>query len=133
MPTTQNKTYRSTDDLLQAVSQLKPRDLDKFVSQTLAIRAKRNASNLSRRESELLLKINKGLPVRVQKRFDELNEKREAATLTKEEHHELLRLINRIENADAKRIEMLGELAQIRQQPIRELMKELGIGQPEYV
>lgn len=133
MPTAQNKTYRSTDDLLRAVSQLKPKEFEKFLAQTLVIRAKRNASNLSRRESELLLKINKGLPARIQKRFDELNTKRENATLTKEEHQELLRLINRIENQDAKRIEMLGELAQIRQQPIRELMKELGIGQIKYV
>lgn len=69
----------------------------------------------------------------MQKRFDELVKKRQSETLTPKEHKELLSLINRIEKSDARRIEWLGELAQIKQKSLRELMKELGIGQPDYV
>lgn len=57
MSTPQNKT-RSTNELPEAVSQLKPREFDKFVKETLALRAKRNAPSASRKESKLLLKIN---------------------------------------------------------------------------
>lgn len=83
-------------------------------------------------EAELLEQINQGLPPDVQQRYDELTAKRRAETLTPEEHEELLDLINRIEQADAERIQVLAELAQLRGVSVPALMDELGIRRPAY-
>ncbi|CAN2042005.1 hypothetical protein GMMP15_660048 [Candidatus Magnetomoraceae bacterium gMMP-15] len=64
--------------------------------------AKRKAPSLSKKESELLFKINRGLPSKIQRRFNELTAKRQAETLTPSEHKELLKLIEQIENMDAE-------------------------------
>jgi pyridoxal biosynthesis lyase PdxS len=71
-----------------------------------------------------LHKINKELPVKTQKRFDELNKKRQAETLTPSEYKELLSLIERIEKSDSVRIGHLAELARIRGISLIDLMKE---------
>lgn len=94
------------------------------MSQVISLRAKRKSPGLSKKETELLLKINKELPAKTQKRFDELNKKRQAETLTPSEHKELLSLIERIEKSDSVRIGHLAELARIRGIPLIDLMKE---------
>jgi hypothetical protein len=132
MASTHHKTNLSTNELLQAVAQLKPRELERFVKEAIALQAKRCAPSLSHTETELMLKINQGLPQRVQRRFDELVEKRNTETLTLKEHEELLRLVNRKEKLNARRIESLADLAKLRHLSLRELMKQLGIGQTDY-
>ena len=129
MPTIQSKNSALTNKLLQATANLSPRELENFVNQAIILRAKRNAPNVSHDEAELLLKINQGLSPKMQRRFDELVEKLQAETMTAREREEFLRLTNRIEKQDAKRIALLGKLAEIRQQTLDEVTKDLGIGQ----
>ena len=129
MPTIQSKNGALTNKLLQATANLSPRELENFVNQAIILRAKRNAPNVSHDEAELLLKINQGLSPKMQRRFDELVEKLQAETMTAREREEFLRLTNRIEKQDAKRIALLGKLAEIRQQTLDEVTKDLGIGQ----
>jgi hypothetical protein len=129
MASLQHKTNLSANELLQAVAQLKPHELERFVKEAIALQARRSAPSLSHTETELMLKINQGLPPRVQRRFDELVEKRNTETLTLKEHEELLRLVNRKEKLNARRIEFLADLAKLKQLTLRELMENLGIGQ----
>ena len=129
MPTTLSNNGNSTAKLLQATANLSSLELDNFVNQALIIRATRHSSNVAQSEAELLLKINQGLSPKTQKRFDELAEKLEFGKMTIEENEEFLRLTNRIEKQDAKRIELLGKLAEARKQTLDEVMKDLGIGQ----
>lgn len=133
MSTIQIKSEVSLDELLNGVEQLSTSELKQFVSQVLVLLARRRAPSMPKDEAELLQKINQGLPPEVQQRFDELTAKRRAETLTPDEYQELLNLIDRIEQSDAKRVEYLAELAQLRNIPIRTLMKELGIRPPAYV
>ena len=133
MPTVLNQANRSVNELLQAVAQLRPEEAEDFFAQAQALRARRRAAGLSREETLMLRQINRGLPARVQQRFDELAASRRDATLSAEEQREFLQLVNRIEKADARRIEWLGELALWRSQPLREVMRELGIGNVGYV
>jgi hypothetical protein len=133
MPTIQVKSEVTLDELLNGVEQLNTPDLEFFVSQVLVLQARRRAPCLPRDEAELLQKINQGLPADVWQRFDELNEKRRAETLTSEEHEELLELIDEIEQWDARRVEYLAALAQLRNMSIRSLMNQLGIHRPAYV
>jgi hypothetical protein len=133
MPTTQPTNNFSSNELLQAAAQLNPAELEKFVAEAIALRAQRQTANLSAQESELLLKINRGIAPKTQRRFDELVAKRQNETLAPEEHRELLRLTDKIEKADAKRIELLAELARIRRKTFDEVFAELGIGLAENV
>ena len=133
MPTVLNQANRSVDDLLQAVAQLKPEEAERFFAQAQALRARHRAVSLPRGETVLLRQINRGLPERVQQRFDELVAKRRADTMTADERREFLQLVNRIEKHDARRVEWLGQLARLRGQSLREVMQELGIGNSSYV
>ncbi len=128
MSTLQSKNGNSTARLLLETANLSSFELDNFVSQAIVLRAKRNALNIAHDEAKLLLKINQGLSLTSQKRFDDLAEKLQSETMTLEEREEFLILTNRIEKQDAKRIELLGKLAEIREKSLDEVMKDLGIG-----
>jgi len=52
-------------------------------------------------EAELLEKIKQGIPKTVQKRYDELTEKLHEETISREEHQELLGLVDQVELAGA--------------------------------
>jgi hypothetical protein len=123
----------STEQLLNAIAQMPQPELETFVEQVLKLRAQRQAPSLSAAESELLFKINQGIPAALQHRFNELVVKRQALTLTESEHAELIQLGNRIEQLDADRIESLAALAKLRQRSLREIMQDLGIQPPPCV
>jgi len=125
-------TQVSSDELLNGVEQLSLSELEQFVNRVLALQAKRKAPSLSQDETQLLMKINQGLPPDVQRRYDELSVKRRAETITLAEHQELLELIDQIEKSDAERIRLLAELARMRQTSLSALMEELGIRTPAY-
>ena len=132
MTTSQIHSDVSLAELLNGVKRLDTVALERFADEVLAIRAQRRAPSLSQEESELLMKINQGLPREVRTRFAELNEKRRAETLTEEEHAKLLQLVDQIEAHDVERVKNLGKLAQLRNVPVRTLMKQLGIQRPAY-
>lgn len=123
----------SSEDLLKAVGQLSQSDLRKFISQAIAIQAQRTTSSLMQRESELLLKINQGIPLDIQKDYNDLIAKRDAETLTNHEYKELLNLTQQIEKQQAQRIEHLAELASLRGISLNTLMENLGIPTQSYV
>jgi hypothetical protein len=56
----------STEQLLNAIAQMPSTELEVFVEQVLKLRAQRQAPSLSSTESELLLKINQGIPTDLQ-------------------------------------------------------------------
>jgi len=132
MPTVKVKAQLTADDLLQAVKQLDPSELEGFVWQIIAFQAHRKAKGLSKEESELLIKINQGIPPVIQERYDKLIVKRQSETLTPGEYDELLRLTDQIEKLDAERVEYLKELVCIRQTSLTALMEELDIQTPNY-
>ena len=114
MSTVKVEIQLSSQELLKAVEQLSLTDLEQFVSQVLLLQAQRKANSLPQAEAELLQKINQGIPSDTQKNYDELIAKRQAETLTPEEHSELLRLTEQIEKLQAQRLESLAELARLR-------------------
>lgn len=122
----------TTDELLRAVKQLNKNDLEKFASQVLNLRAKEQAPSLPKSEAELLQKINQGLPTDLLAQYSELAAKRQAETLTPEEHAELLKLTDQIEHQEAERAKSLAELAQLRQTSTTDLINELGIQAPSH-
>ncbi len=120
------------NEVLNGIAQLDIPELEQFVSQVSRLLARRKAPSLPQREAELLQEINRGLPLAVQRRYDELNTKLHEEQLTSEEHQELLALIDPVELADAERLKHLIELAQLRGVSLDTLMDELGIHQVPY-
>src|SRR5262245_33858290 len=51
-----------TDQLLRAALQMPEEELQRFVARLLTLKARQKTPTLSERESELLIKINQGLP-----------------------------------------------------------------------
>jgi hypothetical protein len=117
----------SAAEMLDNASRLDSQALDQFVQKLIALRARRRLNGPGAHESALLEKINRGLPTEQLQRFLQLQERREAETLTESEHQELMTLIADIERLDAERVHYLGELAQLRKIPVRQLMRELGL------
>jgi len=132
MPVVQVEAQLPTDELLRAVGQLNQSDLEQFVSQVIALRAKRQAPSLPRVESELLLKINEEVPSDIQTRYKELIAKRQAEALTPDEYKELLQLTQQVEKLEVRRVEYLAELARLRRTSLTALMENLGIRPPAY-
>lgn len=127
MPVIQLKAELSFDQLVKAVRQLSADEREKLLSKVISFRPLYEEHRLTADESDLLMKINQGVPDAVQKRYNELIAKRNDKTLTDEEYNELLQLTEKVELLDAKRLEYLTELAHIRNKPLGLLMDELAI------
>ena len=127
MPTLKIEAQISALDLLQAVQQLSQPELEQFIEQILQFKAQKNAPNLSKQESDLLLKINQNLPIILQKKYEILIKKRHQENLTESEYEKLVELTDQVEKYQAKRIEYLTQLAQIRQISVSDLMAEMGV------
>lgn len=92
----------------------------------------RDVSHLSKAEADLLQKINLGLPPETWERYYALIAKRRAETLTPEEQATLIQISDQIEQANARRIQDLLELASLRGTSLEAVMQELGIESPTY-
>jgi len=130
MPSIQVNVELSFNQVVNAVKQLPEAEQEKLLSQFAAVRPLYEDHRLQPDESELLIKINQGIPEKLQRKYNELLHKRDEKTLTNDEYEELLRLTDQMEILDAKRIEHLTELANIRNKPLVLLMDELGIKPP---
>lgn len=106
-------------------------DINDYVVNAVQERLLRDQKNepprLSKKESELLQKINIGLSQEVWQRYRELIEKRQDENLIADEQNELIKMSDRLEEINASRMEHLLELAQVRGIPLRVLMEQLGI------
>lgn len=119
---------RVEPDLAEAYNSAPPKEqarLKAVLRTELRLVRKPAAPHLSKKESELFLKINRGLPEEQWQRMAELNEKLEDAGLTEEEHAELLRLAKRSERLQVERLRAVIELAKLRQVEPEEMMRKL--------
>lgn len=123
MPTIQIET----DQLMQAALQMSREELEHFVTRLFALKAGQETPSLSERETELLLKINQGLPLDIQQQLHELIVKRQTGTISAKELRKLKELTDLVEASDAERLNRLTELAHLRRVPLRKLIKQLGL------
>lgn len=113
------------EDILQGISELETKDLEKFMQKIGHLIARRKVAYLPERESQLLMKINKAIPAALQKRYEDLLIKNRAETITPLEHEELLKAIDKVETKNAERLDNLIELSRIRNVPLDILMSQL--------
>ncbi len=112
-------------------------DPDRYVLHTLTERwgqtRQADPPRLPGVESELLQRINEGLPAETWRQYHALIAQRDAGTLTADDQKILAGLIDKIEIAHARRMGYLVELANLRGTTLDELMDSLGIVKPTYV
>jgi hypothetical protein len=118
---------RLLEQTLHNLENLPTEELDALVTHALKLRASRNAPHQLKEETQLLEQIQNAIPIEIQVRFDLLLEKRDALMLTDAEHVELLELTDVIENLEAKRVTVLGQLARFRGVTLEHIRRDLGI------
>lgn len=123
----------STDQIISAAAQLSLPELEQVFDRLLALQAERKASHLSATESELMKRINQGLPVELRERVVHLRAKRDDDSITDAEYEELTRLTDSIEDLHSDRVAALVEMAKVRGATLSSLMNRLGIQFPENV
>ena len=123
------------DQLLHGIGQLEHEESEKLFSQLTVLRAQRRYfGDANQRESELLGLINRcKLSDDETARYQALDAKFHAQTLSETEHEALLQLSDKIEQLDADRLEYLIELAQLWKKSVPEAMEKLGIQKRPYV
>ncbi|WP_373478978.1 STAS/SEC14 domain-containing protein [Geminocystis sp.] len=127
MPKIKLEAQLSQEDLFQAVKQLTITELEEFTQNVIAFRAKQITPNLSKKEANLLLKINQDVDNKIQQSYRILIKKKEAENLTENEYQELLNLTDIFEKYQWKRLKNLTELATLRQCSLSHLIEDLGI------
>jgi hypothetical protein len=115
---------RRSKDLLKAAEELDPVEFDHFASDFIALLRRRSPAGKQALDVQLVAQLNVRLPAAERRRLYELNAKREAETLTKQQHQELIRLCEKSEQFDADRLRALIELAILRKTPLALLAKE---------
>ncbi len=83
-------------------------------------------------QSELLMKINQGLPVDAAKRMKDLIARRRAFTISDQELQELIGITDETERLNAERMKYLIELAHLRNVTLDEVMDQLGVRPQSY-
>lgn len=121
------------DDVVSGVAQMATSEFEQFVDKIMALRIRRRVPNGSSYETELLQKINEGVPDEVRVQFRSLREKMLDELITPSQHEELIDLTNQIEISDADRLKNLVELAQLRKISLDTVMNQLNIQKPAYV
>lgn len=114
----------STENLLNAVAQMPEKEFNRFVESAKKLRIKNRNSD---KETKLIHKINFVFESFPSQRYEELNTKFKSNTLTKDEYEELLKLSDKSEMLNSKRLEYITEVANIRRQTLEEVMHNLGI------
>lgn len=108
-------------DLLAAMEKLPTNELDELLQEARALQIRR------KEEAELLSIIHWQLPSTQATRLKALSQKQEEERITEEERSELLQLTDMVEQADVERAEALWALAQQRQLPLRDLLRQLNL------
>lgn len=119
-------------DIRNLLAQLKTSQLESFLHEIAALIAQRKAENKQVQEVRLLKQLNEDCVLSEQhwQEFHALTAKREASTLSDAERTRLGRLIQEEEQVRLKRIQVLGELSQLRGISLPQLTQELGIHPP---
>ncbi len=124
MANSQTGSRWTAESLLEVVKKLPSRELKRFLEKLEEWRAEREEEELLR-----VIRENSQLPPEKQRRFNRLRRKLQNETISEKERAEYLALLQELEQRNIKRLEALMELSKKRGVSVRELMRQLGIGE----
>ena len=115
-------------ELINAARKLSRNELGQLADRINMLREGADDDRVAVKESRLLKKIHKDLPSKVKLRWHYLIAQRDAGVLTPQEHRELLSLTETMEEHDFKRLQWMGQLADLRQMSLPEVVSHYKIG-----
>lgn len=122
----------SQTQILDAVRQLPPSELEDFVKKVLVFQAKKRTNNLPDAEMRLLKSIYRTFSAEKLARLRQLRERLETEDLSENEYEELASLSDSLEEFHARRMKKLAELSKLRGLGLEETMAQIGIKFPNY-
>lgn len=126
MVSTHQTTHsRRIEDLILGVSSLETTEIELFMQKLGQLVAKRKTPSASERETILLMAINQAIPQKIQTRYSLMIEKLENETMTPSENLAFLKLVDKMEALQAKRLQYLLELSQLRGVSLDSVMSQL--------
>jgi len=125
MAGTLRQSQLTTQEILAAIGQLGPVELEKVARHVSRLRLRKAVGQ----EAELLQTALRRRPRAFQRRYHELMQKRQEETLTEAEYQELLSLTGEAEAFDTRRMKALAALAEMRRTDLDTLMRDLGLSQ----
>jgi hypothetical protein len=117
----------TVEELSEAVAHLDPTDLERLSTSVLERLQNRGKAGEHFQEAVLLLGIHETLNNALWERYAVLIARRRAETLTEVEYTELRQLTQEVEAQDARRLELLAQLARLRRQPLKQLIESLNL------
>lgn len=114
----------TTENLLNAVIQMPESEFNRFVEKARKLRRKEHKPSV--KETDLILKINTVFSAAERQRYNELYAQFQSGNISEKESAELLKLSDKFEILNAKRLGYIGELANLRGQPLEDVIKDLG-------
>lgn len=132
MPSTaaNSRNNKDINSMLEGMANWEMPLLESFARSVNEIVAKRKSPNLTKAETELLQKINQGIPSAALEEYNSLKIKQKTAALTAAEQIKLNEVIDFIEAKEAAFLGHLISLARLRKVPVEKLRKQLGIKTP---
>lgn len=121
------QTSIAFNEIVSKAQQLSFEELTALSKKIMQIQEERMTNDLPLEEVLLLEKIRKQLPTEIQERLKVLKNKHLEEKISKTEHQEYLEIIKIIEMDNAEKVKHVGALALLRNRPILELGKELGV------
>lgn len=129
MTTIQVQSQLPFEQLLESLEQLNAAELAQLTEQAAQLHARRKSAHLPKAEAQILERLSRDVPSpSVRQRCAELTQRARRAEITSPEQDELNALVDQIELLNAERIELLIELARLRNVSLRDLMADLEIG-----
>jgi preprotein translocase subunit SecA len=126
MVSTHNSAHNlGIDDLISGVSSLETTEIELFMQKLGQLIARRKTPSASEQETILLTAINQAIPQKLQMRYTEMVEKLENETMTPAENKVFLKLVEKMEMQNAKRLQHLLELSQLRGVSLETVMSQL--------
>jgi hypothetical protein len=119
----------SIEEMADAVSHLSLSELNRLSTAVLERMPNGGKAAQQFQESLLLFAIHETLTDSQQERYAQLITRRREETLSETEYVELLELSTLIETMDARRLELLAQLATLRQVPLTQLISNLNLPQ----
>lgn len=117
------QTQLSTQEILTAIGQLGPIELEKVAYHVSRLWLREATGQ----EAELLQAARRRRPRAFQRRYHELMQKRREENLTEAEYQELLALTDEAEAFDTRRMKAQAALAEMQQTDLDTLLHDLGL------
>jgi len=114
----QVSTRWTVERLMEAVKKLTPEEFRRFWEQLSAWRAKQERKFLR------IIRENSQLPLKKQRRFNQLRRKLQNETISEREYEELSSLWQEVEQRNVERLRALIELAKLQGVSVQELMRQ---------